>query len=85
MIDLDFWHTMPGDQGQIVEVSYRCDWESMQLLRKSVDRSDGCVTIEVAAIDQDAGGESDDNCFEPWNGRLPAVGEWSVQQQEGSE
>jgi len=68
---------LPVDQGQIVEVSYAllpdgCGGGS--LVRCTHDRSDGEVSYEVADLDMDA--DEDDLRFEPWNGILPAHGEW---------
>lgn len=62
------WAQLPSDGGQIVDVHYAVDWESGTLYRRSHDRSDGTVTMEMAAI---TGGE-----YEPQNGILPTVDEW---------
>lgn len=64
------WHQLPRDGGQTVDVHYAVDWESGLLYRRSHDRSDGEQTLEQAVIE---GGE-----FEPQNGRLPRVGEWTA-------
>lgn len=60
------WHQLPIDAGQIVDVTYACDWDAMRLYRRSHDRSDGTVTTTYYMID-----ETSDAPFEPQNGLLP--------------
>jgi hypothetical protein len=59
-------YVMPEDQGQIVTVSYGCDGE--YLYCRTLDTSDRSESWQRAEIEW-----SDDNEFEPWNGRLPKV------------
>ncbi len=63
------WHTMPVDQGQMVEVSYYAVGAAGCLCR-TYDRSDRSTSYAVADWDED-GGE-----FEPWNGEIGVDGEW---------
>ena len=65
------WHQRPVDAGQIVNVKYDCDWENRVLYRRTEDRSDGNVRLQMAHI---LDGE---DMYEPWNNVLPAVGEWT--------
>ena len=62
------WHQLPQDGGQIVSVTYAAD--ETYLYRRTIDRSDGRLTIERAErLD-------DEDDFEPWNGLLPSHGPW---------
>lgn len=71
------FHTMPQDQGQIVEISYAAPWEfgpNGILVCHSLDRSDREESYSWAEI---ANNEADDWEFEPQNGVLPTTtGAW---------
>ena len=67
------YYTTPRDQGQIVEVSYACDFERGLLVSRGHDRSDQSTSYSAAELD-----ESVESQFEPWNGILPkTTGIWS--------
>ena len=63
------WHQLPVDAGQIVSRTYAVD--ETYLYCRTHDQSHGEITIDRAELDADDATE-----FEPWNGQLPACGEW---------
>lgn len=63
------YFVMPRDAGQIVEISYKVDYERDLLLKKALDRSDNSTTFYVAEIT-----EPEDYIFEPQNNHLPDHG-----------
>ncbi len=70
-----FWHMMPVDAGQIVEVHYGMIPDGCgggELIRRTHDRSDGSVSYDIADLVFDDDGECGQ--FEPWNGILPSHG-----------
>lgn len=66
------YHTIPQDQGQIVEISYACDERG--LYRKTHDRSDRTTGYKFAPYNARA--TEDQLRFEPQNGRLPRHNTW---------
>ena len=72
--DLDY-SMLPVDGGQICERSYAtlADGDGGYLVLRTHDRSDDKTTYHVAELDMDA---DEDSRFEPWNGILPAHGEF---------
>ncbi len=64
--------TLPHDGGQIVARSYAADEDG--LFRFTLDQSDQSLMVEFAEYDDDA--DEYDLRFEPWNGALPAHGDW---------
>jgi hypothetical protein len=66
------WEQMPQDAGQIVSVSYRCDWDAGVLWCRTYDASDRSTLIERAVI-TDAEQE-----YDPANNVLPPHGEWEI-------
>jgi len=65
------YFVMPRDAGQIVEISYKVDYERDLLFKKALDRSDNSTTFYVAEIT-----ELEDYIFEPQNNHLPDHGEF---------
>jgi hypothetical protein len=66
------WEQMPQDAGQIVSVSYRCDWDAGVLWCRTYDASDRSTLIERAVI-TDAEQE-----YDPANNVIPPHGEWEI-------
>ncbi len=64
------WQQLPADAGQIVDVQYDCDWETLTLHKRIEDRSNGSVQLLMGRI---ADGE---DRYEPQNGILPRVTKW---------
>jgi hypothetical protein len=66
------WEQMPQDAGQIVSISYRCDWDAGVLWCRTYDGSDRSTLIARAVI-TDAEQE-----YDPANNVLPPHGEWEL-------
>ncbi len=66
---------LPADQGQIVEIAYAVDFQSDLLIRRTIDRSESDATAVYAFAEIDCDGAT---TFEPQNGVLPDVGEWTA-------
>lgn len=62
------FHTPPENQGQIVESSYATYYDD-EVVRRTVNHSDGSVSYSIATLD-------DDEDFEPWNFIPEIQGEW---------